>query len=854
MKKSIGLLFAIFLTCSAVFAQSTVRGTVKDASSKETLPGASISLAQSNKGTVTDLDGVFKLTLKPGNIKLTISFVGYASKDLEVTVKEGENDLGEILLDATDIGLKEAIVTASFVRDRQTPVSVSTIQPITIEEKLGNQEFVEILKSTPSVYATKVGGGFGDSRISVRGFDNTNIGTLINGVPVNDMEGGTVYWSNWAGLSDITRTLQMQRGIGYSRLAISSIGGTMDVVTKTTDMEKGGSVQYTMGNDDYNKLALTLSTGLLENGWAVTFNGSHTAGNNYVPGTNYDAWSYFFNVSKKLSKNQQISLTVLGAPQWHNQRYYPHYIQDYRNSPLGNKLNTDYGYLNGQIYSTEYNVYNKPVASINHSWQIDQNTSLNTVLYGSWGRGGGRRVRGDSANWLSMNADGTPTGITKQTPDGYLDFASVLKANAASLNGSKAVIEQDNNSHNWYGIISSINKQIGNLNINAGVDGRFYNGLHTSVITDLLGGQYYLDKTTVNVNRPLGAGTPLHVNDIVNRDYSSYVTWAGLFAQAEYVKGDYSAFLSGGLSNTSYQRFEYFYLTPQQGQASSVINFLGGNLKGGFNYKLDKNSSLFVNSGYLQRAPFMQFVFNQSGIYSNIANPNIKPEKSFTVEGGYQFRSSYMTIDLTLYRTEWIDKASTSTSGTTTTNIIGVNQLDQGIEFEALVKPISKLSVKLMGSLGDWKWLNDATGYSYDNNGNFKGAQTIYGKGLRVGVGAQTTAGIVIDYEVLPKFKVGLDYNYYTRIFANYNITSVTLPSQEGVSAWQLPAYSLINMNLRYEFKIGKQDAILSTNVNNLLNTEYIADATDGINHDALTSYGYFGFGRTWTLSLKIRF
>ena len=37
---------------------------------------------------------------------------------------------------------------------------------------------------------------------------------MINGVPVNDMENGRVYWSNWAGLSDVTSSMQVQRGLG----------------------------------------------------------------------------------------------------------------------------------------------------------------------------------------------------------------------------------------------------------------------------------------------------------------------------------------------------------------------------------------------------------------------------------------------------------------------------------------------------------------------------------------------------------------------------------------------------------------------------------------------------------------
>lgn len=123
-------------------------------------------------------------------------------------------------------------------KERKTPVAVSTIKSAEIQEKLGNREFPEIMKSTPSVYVTKVGGGFGDSRINMRGFDGANIAVIINGQPVNDMQGGTVYWSNWTGLADIASSIQIQRGLGASKFVVPSVGGTINIVTKATDAEQ----------------------------------------------------------------------------------------------------------------------------------------------------------------------------------------------------------------------------------------------------------------------------------------------------------------------------------------------------------------------------------------------------------------------------------------------------------------------------------------------------------------------------------------------------------------------------------------------------------------------------------------
>ncbi|MBS1572299.1 MAG: TonB-dependent receptor plug domain-containing protein, partial [Bacteroidetes bacterium] len=138
--------------------------------------------------------------------------------------------------------IEQVVLTgvADIAKDRKTPVAVSTIKEAQIVEKLGNQEFPEILNTSPSVYATKGGGGYGEGKLNIRGFDQKNIAVMINGMPVNDMESGAVYWSNWAGLSDVTSAMQVQRGLGSSKLAIASVGGTVNIITRSSDKKEGG--------------------------------------------------------------------------------------------------------------------------------------------------------------------------------------------------------------------------------------------------------------------------------------------------------------------------------------------------------------------------------------------------------------------------------------------------------------------------------------------------------------------------------------------------------------------------------------------------------------------------------------
>ena len=226
----------------STMAQFNVTGVVVDAENDEPLVGASVILDGTTTGTVTDVNGNFSLPVQSGDKVIKISFIGYIAQKLNVSATGGQiKNIGTIKLRSDAVGINEVMVLASVATSRKTPVAISTIEPLQIAEKLGTQEYPEILKSTPGIYATRQGGGFGDSRVNVRGFDMTNTAVMINGIPVNDMENGWVYWSNWAGLSEVTRSMQVQRGLGASKLSIGSVGGTINIITKTTDAEKGGS-------------------------------------------------------------------------------------------------------------------------------------------------------------------------------------------------------------------------------------------------------------------------------------------------------------------------------------------------------------------------------------------------------------------------------------------------------------------------------------------------------------------------------------------------------------------------------------------------------------------------------------
>ena len=862
-----GLFIALSCLGTGVFAQGVIKGKIVDADAESfALMGATVVVEGTTVGTAANLDGTFVLKVQQEKVTLVFSYMGYIDETTEVTIPaSGERDLGVIKLKPNTVGLDEVQISVSYVRDRQTPVAVSTIEPYIIAEKLGNQEYPEILKSTPSVYATKAGGGYGDSRIFMRGFDSNNIGVLINGAPVNDMESGKVYWSNWAGLSDVTQSMQVQRGLGASKLALSSVGGTINILTKSTDAEQGGSVYAGVGNDGMVKQDFSISTGLLNNGWAVTLAGGRKYGNGYAQATNFDGWSYFLNISKILNEKHRISLTAFGAPQWHNQRSNMHTIQSYRDNPAGTLWNSDYGYRNGKIYNVgyAYNYYHKPQVALNHFWNINESTMLITSAYFSKSNGGGRRIDGTDKNWLTVDYNsGNDYDVTKRTPEGLMDFDAVINANASSTKGSTCIVANGINSHDWYGILSSLTKDMAGLKITGGFDGRFYKGYHAYVIEDLLGGKYYLDISKQltdsvtgnpvfigkNVNRP--GDTPLKKGDYINYHNLGEVLWAGFFGQAEYATDQYSAFISASLADNSYRRTDYFLYTPEQGQVTDWISFTTYTFKGGANYNINENQNVFVNGGYINRAPYMKYAFKGN---TNDFNKDAVNEKILTGEVGYGYQSSQVNIKANIYITQWKDRGFTQNFNGLYANILGLNQLHKGVEVEGSYKPMSKLTFKGMVSIGEWKYSDDVNFDLYDANQAFIKNYSAYIGGTHVGNSAQTTAFLSADYEVLPKLKVGVDYTYYGRNYADFDATLRTTPESKADS-WRMPDAHLFDVSAKYKFKMGKLDATIYGNVFNLLNTEYIADSKDGTNHDASTSLVYFGFGRTWSTGLKVMF
>lgn len=873
----LSLLLSAFST--AAWAQKTFSGVVMDGDTNEPLIGAVVVDSQdSSKGTTTDVNGAFRITLT-GKGTIKISYLSYLTKEVAYN-ESGATNLGKIALYPDNTQLGEVVVVGKGVIDvasRVTPIASTIVKASEIQMKaVGNVEFPEAIKNTPNVYVANQAGGFGDSKMFMRGFDQSNTAFLLNGQPINGMEDGRMYWSNWAGISDIANAIDVQRGLGSSKLAISSVGGTINIVTKATELDRGGFVRFIGGYGKYFKGTAAYSTGMMSNGWGVSVLIDHWQGERkWNDGTQGSGQNYFLSVGKKAG-DHVFNFLIFGAPQWHNQHY--SIAQDLYDK-YGYQYNKNWGYYNGKVLNERKNYYHKPVMNLNWDWDINDKNSLSTVLYASFGRGGGTGTYGNGPDYLK---DENKKPLGRDAADGLIRWdyisgtynKSIPNGIGRGYNGT--AIRSSVNNHHWFGLVSNYAyDDHENWTVNLGADLRFYKGDHFRQLVDLLGlngwnddkgrlasrldaNKAYIINNTYKADPWAALFNYAPVEDRIAYNSSEWINYQGVFGQAEYHNELLSAFVQGAVSNQSYRASENFKLDNVK---SDLVNRLGFNVKGGASINAGKNHKFFANAGYYSRQPFKDSIFEYSSIETR--KQKVENENILGFEAGYIANlPGYTTINLNVYYTSWANRfLSFSARDYTTPNtnvtlqnagfrMSNVTQIHKGVELDIRTHPVSGLMLRGHFTYGDWKYsgktpvevIND------DNVAKVEDSFEIELTDTKVGSAPQTTLGLGAEYKT-KGFTIFADYNHYFNLYGDVDIVKVATSTIKG-EAYQskkLANYGLLDMGASYRYALeGKQGIVLRANVYNVLNKRYVA---------SLDNYGlYYGPGTTFNVGVTYEF
>jgi iron complex outermembrane recepter protein len=952
-------LSTFLLFCAVhVFAQTKVNGVVMDALTGETLIGANIVFGE-GRGTSADNDGKFTVSLAPGSYTFVVSFVGYESISRTVEVKSRELFL-EFKMRTTILG--EVDVVADIAIDRETPIAFSNVEPKQIQRELASQDLPMVLNSTPGIYATQQGGGDGDARINIRGFSQRNIAVMIDGVPVNDMENGWVYWSNWFGLDAITQKMQVQRGLGASKLAIPSVGGTLNILSKGIDQKGYTRIKQETGSNGFLRTSVGYNTGRLKGDWGVTFAGSYKRGDGWVDQTWTKGWFYYLKVEKKLG-NHMLSLSGFGAPQSHGQRSFKINIadhdkeyarglfegspelydlmaqynrgqidqnelnqglttlgltQDDYNSALTNfvdtmngkdygiRYNQHWGYLdrfnivngdtvfNGQEALNErVNYYHKPQFSLRDFWTVNDRLYISNVAYMSIGNGGGTRLT--KAN-PARDENGQILFQTMYNSNKFGPF-SVDPVYSDTERKSSDYIQSSINNHMWYGLISTVTfNQNKELTHSGGLDLRAYRGEHYRTVYDLLGGDYAVENS--NLNSPTAMKRE---GDTISYNNDALVRWAGGFYQLEYNKGLFASFINISFANTGYKRIDYFRKKDLVLADTTYVEAIGYNdtlvvdgvsyntnsaevrftetdwsnhqsftLKTGGKYDLNERNSVYVNLGYISRAPRFQNVF----YFDNTKFRDIKNEQVKALELGYKYGSSLFSANVNAYYTRWENRPVNNgvvlvvDDQVVRANINNMDAVHMGIEVDFAYRINKELTLQGLISLGDWRWASqDTARFVDDDNNPIINPSTgepmnvwFDARNVHVGDAAQTQFGASLQYEPIDNLYFTGRITHFRRYYAEFDPITLTGANAQRDS-WKAPAYSIVDIHAGYRLRFKDQSLAFTASLLNALDAIYITDAqnndsfsTSTADFNANSAGVFFGMGRRFNLSISYEF
>ncbi len=895
MKKITLLLSFLTLAILPILGQSgKIKGVIRDANTKETLIGANVIYGP-GAGTVTDIEGNYELDLPNGDYELKVSYIGYAPQERKIVVA-GNTQFIDFEMET--IMLSEVKVVADVARSRETPVAFTNVLPKKIVEELATQDIPMLLNTTPGVFATQSGGGDGDARITIRGFNQRYVAVMLDGVPVNDMENGWVYWSNWFGLDAVTRTIQVQRGLGASKLALPAIGGTINIITKGIENRAGGMVKQTVGSDGYLRTGAGYNTGMLANGWGFAVAASYKQGNGWVDRLWTKGWFGFIKVDKKFN-NHILSLTAMGAPQEHGQRSYRQPISMYSKTDAadlgidttgrrdyGYRYNQHWGYLDRYQVQQEgdtvfhgtkevnerVNIYSKPQFTLKDFWTINSKMSLSNILYLSIGTGGGVRQKG---NIVIDSVTGQ-----KKLQNVYNRNISLLDlAYSDTETKSTNYFRELSNNHFWYGLLSTFNYQINDeYTMAAGIDLRSYRGEHYEEIYDLLGGGYTIDFGDKNQASPVKReGDKAYYNN------DGLVRWGGLFFQTEYKKDKFSAFINLTTATTGYKRIDYFSKkvlelsdTTLRIGYSDTINYNGQaytrnssglgydetgwkwipgfTAKVGAGYNLNDNMNVYMNMGYLSIAPRFSNVYEKD----NTVFRDIENEKVMAVEAGYKYSSGRFSANVNAYYTKWKNRpvpygvkvkvfdSITGDEAEYSANINGMDALHVGIEIDFIYKALSNLDVEGIISIGDWKWDSGDTVRLYDDYQNLVKSVYFDAKGVHVGDAAQTQLGASLRWEPIKGLYVKGQFTRFSRYYSDFEPLSLngseeaSNPDGSPRDSWIIPDYYMMDAHAGYRFRLTDKVGLnLRLSVLNVFDNMYISDAR---NNDSYNPYNTNGF------------
>lgn len=727
------------------------------------------------------------------------------------------------------INLQEVVIRDNFSSSQTTPLSIKTLQPSHIKLYSTSPNYVEMMQGIPGVYATPSTGSYGDATLNIRGFKQENISILLNGIPIQGLTSGSMYWNNWMGLAEATYAVQIQKGMGSSMLADCAMGGMVNIITKTGEglPEWDFSTSYTQYGT--KKAMLSYSTGQLKHGWSANMMVSGVYGDGFVEASEVKSMSYLLSVSKILNDNNTLIFTALGSPEQHDQRNTE--LSKEEIDEHGRGYSKNWGYLNGQKYSIGRNHYFKPYFTLQHLMDKGALHMKNSV-YLAIADGGGRSTYNDTT-YVKKSI------IDHQTADGHIDFNSVIADNEAAGVAGNFILDYLSG-HTQAGAIATADYNLNErFKLSGGLQYQYFDTWSKMVILDMLGADHYTMY-----------GKDYKVGDYIGSMYGRTTHLASGFGQVNYYGRKIDANLGVSVFSGNYRRHDDI-----SGKVSDWAHGWGATVKSGLLYHITGNTQAFLNLGYNNRLPYAgtYLVSSDLSIKDDVTN-----EENLMAEVGTRIKWQGGGLSVSGYAARWNDKTVTVNIAKRANEkaqkyyITGLDALHLGIELSAEQQITPWVSLEAYANLASWKWKSNAnvTYYNYLSSDVIAHTE-IYCDGLHVGDSPQTQIGMAGNFSLPKGFYARLSWQFNDRMYADFEPDKRIDPASKD--AYRLPSWNVIDATLGWSSQLTDNMHLdVFATGRNLTDENYIERGIDGAGNDLDSFRGYWGAPRTLSVGMKL--
>ena len=679
---------------------------------------------------------------------------------------------------------------------------------------------VSIINSNSNIYASEVGYLFSPMRFRYRAFDQKYNDIYINGTPINDMESGQFRYSWVGGLNQQTRNMESALPFESNNFSMTGMGGSNNYNFRPASMPVGHRFTLSGANRSYTLRGMyTFNSGLNSKGWAFSANVTYRwANEGYVEGTFYNSLSYFLGVQKVFGDgSHSLSLVTWGNPTerasqgagtdemyWlANDRYYNPY----------------WGYQNGKKRNSRVVHDYSPTALLTWDWKIDDETKLTTSLLGKYTMYESTKLNYNNSDnphpnyWKNMPSSyydvWDETNIGYRTPQALADwnraydFWTSSKANrqinwdrlyyanqGAAAQGQDAMyyIQAKHNDALTLTFASTLNKQLGkDKQWNLGIVAATNKGMHYQTMEDLLGATTYhnintyalgtYDRNSDEIQYDLNhRDAVVGVGDKFGYDYNLLVNNAKIWSSYTENFGILHYTFAAKLGYTSMQRdgkMRNGLAANNSYGKSKTAEFIDGGFKFNSSLNLGGGNTLTFGIGYEHRAPQARTAFASPEINNDFVT-DLKNERIFSTELGYQFENAWLHANLNAYYshmnhvTDWQNYYFDDINSFSYVSLTGIKKEYYGLEAGLRFKVTSAFDINLLGTISDAKIRNNSHVRYMNSTSAEYTDEIVYNKGMRDSGTPLTAASLGLSYHS-GGWYIDLNCNYYDRIYLSYS-------------------------------------------------------------------------------------